>query len=592
MSPGYDRRDQEDIHRTITPECLFCHDGYPQPDPAAAHEENQLAVFPAKLPEGIDCQRCHGPGRAHVAAARASNADPQEIHNSIVNPGMLPRERQMEVCMQCHLETSSRHKPNEIRSFGRAVSSYRPGQTLGEYKIYFDQGKDSTADNFEVAHAAYRLRKSACFLKSGMTCLTCHDPHDVPRGEEAIQHYVGVCAECHKSVVHRTALPAGSNCISCHMPKRRTDDVVHLVMTDHFIRSNQPHRDLLAPINEKAEPERGSKVFVYYPPDVTKIPDAGLYLAVAQVENDEGPESLSHLEEMLARLSPPAAEPYLALGRAWVRRGDNPKAISWFDEALKREPDDYPAYLALVPALMATGQDARALDVLRRAVTLYPDDDQLLTNLGNVYLRMNMLTDAQNTLKQAVNANPERSDTYNLLGLAALRSDDKVTAEKSFREAIRWEPGLAEAENNLATLLTGSHEFAEAEFYFQKAIENNPGFAEAHHGLGLLLILTRSLPRATAELREAVRLAPDQVLARSDLGDLLAAQGQAAQAAEQYQDVLRVKPGQADAELGLGLCLLKENKAGEARQHLERAAASGNADISQAANQALSQIYR
>ena len=107
-----------------------------------------------------------------------------------------------------------------------------------------------------------------------------------------------------------------------------------------------------------------------------------------------------------------------------------------------------------------------------------------------------------------------------------------------------------------------------------------------------MLILTGSIPRATAELREAVRLQPDSIQARSDLAEVLAAQGQAAQAAEEYDQVLRVKPDQADAQLGLGLCLLREHKIEEARRYLERAAASGNPDVSQAANQALNQITR
>ena len=592
MSPGYDRRDQEDFRRTITPECLFCHNGYPRMNQEEARSEKELAIFPQKLPEGIDCQRCHGPGRAHVAAANAKNPSIEQMRASIVNPGRLPRERQMEVCMQCHLETSSRHVPNEIRAYGRAVSSYRPGQPLGDYKIYFDQEKNAASDQLEIAHAAYRLRQSACFLKSDMTCITCHDPHNIPRGVEATQSYVAVCVTCHQAVKHRSALPAGSNCIGCHMPKRRTDDVVHVVMTDHRIRSYQPQRDLTAPLSEKIEPQRGGRVVAYYPPDSTKNPDAALYLAVAQVDGDSGPESMSRLKDLLTSLSPPAADPYLALGRAYVRRGDNLKAIDWFDAALQHEPDSHPAYLELVPALLATGQNARALEVLRRGVTLYPNDDQLLTNLGNVSLRMNLLTEAQSALNHAVAANPERSEPFNLLGLAALRTNDNAAAENFFREAIRREPDLAEAHNNLATLLTGSHRFAEAEFHFQKALEVNPGYGEAHHGLGLLLILTRSIPRATVELREAVRLQPDSSQTRNDLADLLAAQGQVAEAAEEYDQVLRLKPDQADAQLGLGLSLLREQKVEEARQHLERAAASGNPDVSQAASQALNQIAR
>jgi hypothetical protein len=63
MSPGYDRQDQQDLRRAIAFSCLFCHNAYPG-SPVA-----EEGVFPAELPEGIDCQRCHGPGRAHVEAA-------------------------------------------------------------------------------------------------------------------------------------------------------------------------------------------------------------------------------------------------------------------------------------------------------------------------------------------------------------------------------------------------------------------------------------------------------------------------------------------------------------------------------------------
>ncbi len=571
---------------------LFCHNGYPAIDPETVRNAKESGTFPAKLPEGIDCQRCHGPGRAHIAAVTAKDSTPELIHASIVNPARLPRDKQLEVCMQCHLETSSRNMPNEIRDYERGVLSYRPGQPLGDYKIYFDRAKDKTDDTFEVAHAAYRLRQSQCFLKSEMTCLTCHNPHDIPRGEEAIQTYVGVCVRCHQAVVHRTALPAGSNCIGCHMPKRRTEDVVHVVMTDHFIRRYKPARDLMAPIPEKIEPKNTSAVTAYYPPNYAKKPSADLYLAVADVEADKGEESLSRLEAVLTRLSPTTPDPYFELGRGYARMGNNTEAIRWFDAALSHESDYRPAFLELGPALLASGQSDRARAVLLRAVTLYPNDDQLLTNLGNVYLRMNMLTEAQSALDRAVAANPEGADAYNLQGLAALRGGDKAGAEKSFREAIRWQPGFAEAQSNLATLLTGSHSFAEAEFHFQKALAINPAYADAHHGLGLLLILTGSLPRATAELREAVRLQPDSAQVHGDLADLLATQGQIAEAAEEYRQVLRLKPDQADAYLGLGLALLREHQPEEARPYLEKAAASNDADLSQAANQALSQLAR
>ena len=599
MSPGYDQANQEDIRRTIPAECIFCHNGYPQTDPQidqktdhnTAPSQSDSGIFPANLPEGIDCQRCHGPGRAHVAAARASAPDPQLIRTSIVNPGKLPRERQLEVCMQCHLETSSRNMPNEIRAYDRGVFSYRPGQPLGDYKIYFDRVKDAKDDTFEVAHAAYRLRQSKCFLNSNMTCLTCHDPHDIPRGAEATKTYIAACENCHHNVVHKVATRAGTDCISCHMPKRRTEDAVHLVMTDHFIRSYQPQRDLLAPIEEKVVAS-GSPVIEYYPPNPTPSPKHDLYLAVAQVNDGKDGQGLKHLQAVITTQTPSAPEPYLTLGKAYVSRGDNAEAARWFEAALKQQPDNRPALRELATALLATHQDAQALETLNRAVTLYPNDDMLLTNLGNVYLRMNKPTEAQTALARAITANPELADAHNLLGLVALQTPDKTAAEKSFREAIRWQPDLAEAQNNLATLLTGNHEFVEAKFHFARALAINPDYADAHHGLGLLLILTNSIPQATAALREAVRLKPASAQNHDDLADALAAQGQTAQAAEEYRKVLQLKPNQSDAQLGLGLALLQQHKIDEAIPYLQKASLSTDPDQSQAAAQALSQLGR
>jgi hypothetical protein len=179
MSPGLDRPDQPDMHGTVAADCIFCHTAYPLATDRKSEGDEQ--VFPATLPEGIDCQRCHGPGAAHVAAARAKASD-QSVRAAIVNPGRLSRDRQLEVCMECHLETSAHHVPNSIRAYGRDINSYRPGEPLGEYKTYFERPKDPAGTDFEMAHASYQLPRSACFQKSQMTCLTCHDPHDIPRG--------------------------------------------------------------------------------------------------------------------------------------------------------------------------------------------------------------------------------------------------------------------------------------------------------------------------------------------------------------------------------------------------------------------------
>jgi len=580
MSPGYDWKGQTDFRRAITGECMFCHNGYPQSDVGL-----ERSIFPEKLPHGIDCQRCHGPGRAHVEAAMSGRASPELIRSTIVNPGRLDRERQLEVCMECHLKTSF-HEPNEERAFDRAIFSYRPGQPLKDFKLYFGPVGHENDDNFEIDHAAYRLRKSACFRNSQMTCLTCHDPHDIPRGQEAVKHYTEVCLGCHQGVAHTVALPPGSTCLTCHMPKRRTNDAVHVVMTDHFIRRTQPRRDLLAPIAETIAPEGSfTKVALYYPAKAPATPEAEISIAEAQV-NDNG---IPRLQELLERYQPNWPEPYLVLADAYDREGNNEEVARWARQALAKRENFRPAVVMLPPALFALHQDAQATKVLEEAVEQYPTDDLLLSDLGNAYLRQGEIAQASAVLERALEANPERSETHNLLGVVAVKQGDSATGEHEFREALRCQTDFPEARDNLGSLLAEEHNYGEAEFQFEKAIEADAGFAEAHHHLGRLLVLMDQLPRAVSELREAAQQEPDDPEVHEDLADVLAATGHAAEAIPEYERVLALRPDQPQAHLGLGMVLLSQHRVPEARMHLEAAANSSDPEIAQTARRLLAQ---
>jgi predicted CXXCH cytochrome family protein len=153
-----------------------------------------------------------------------------------VNPARLSAALQMDICMQCHLETTSSDLPQMIRQLERDANSYRAGEPLGSYMVHFDHAPGSGHDDkFEVVNQAYRLRQSACFLKSGgrLTCTSCHDPHTPQRGDAAASHYRTKCLACHPSVVVRGHPDLSSaDCRSCHMVRRPADDFFVIPQTD------------------------------------------------------------------------------------------------------------------------------------------------------------------------------------------------------------------------------------------------------------------------------------------------------------------------------------------------------------------------
>src|SRR5215831_4125181 len=516
MSPGYDRSNQQDFRRAIAFSCMFCHNAYPDPAPA------EDGVFPAVLPEGIDCQRCHGPGRAHAEAA-GRKAALETIRRAIVNPARLSRERQLDVCMQCHLEPTSRPLPNVIARFEHGPFDYRPGESLTDYFLFFDRSAAAAKDdNFEIAHAAYRLRKSKCFQASQMTCTTCHNPHDVLRGAQAGIRYSAVCRNCH-AAAHANGVPGGGDCATCHMPRRRTEDAVHVVMTDHYIQRRIPTRDLLAERAETADAGYRGEVVAYYPEKNTDE----LYVAIAQVRDGANLEGgIPRLRQSIERLKPSQPEFYVELARAYSKAGNSAEGARWCEEALRIRPGFRPALKELGAMLMATADLPRAADTLRQV-----SGPVAQTNLGNVYLRLGQVDAAA----QALRANPEDPDANNLLGMVASARGDQHAAEQFFRKALQLQTDHAETHHNLANLLAAGRDYSQAAYHFQKAVAANPAYAEAHYRFGLLLLAMGSVDRAQREIEETVRLRPGLAEAHRDLGDILAAKGRSKEAAAEYK---------------------------------------------------------
>ena len=67
MSPGYDQPNHVGFRRVVDFECMACHNAYPEIQ-AGSDIPGRTPVFPGRIPEGIDCQRCHGTGREHIRA--------------------------------------------------------------------------------------------------------------------------------------------------------------------------------------------------------------------------------------------------------------------------------------------------------------------------------------------------------------------------------------------------------------------------------------------------------------------------------------------------------------------------------------------
>jgi tetratricopeptide (TPR) repeat protein len=592
MSPGSDS-DHPRTRRFVAYKCMSCHNGIPR-IPEGNDAPGSDPVFLGDLPEGIDCQRCHGPGGNHVRIAGSAGAKVADVRAAIVNPAHLNPQLAMEVCMQCHLETTSGRIPAVIQRFNRGPFSFVLGEPIENSAIFFDHAPGTGHDaKFEAVSSVYRLRQSKCFTESegALTCQTCHNPHRVPRGADAVNHYSAVCRSCHTALASSQTHVAGNDCISCHMPKRRADDTPRMIMTDHRIQRRPPSGDLLA---EKPEPpvdDYHGEIVPYYPSPLPQTAENALYRGVAQVGlGNNLATGLPQLAREIEKQKPRESEFYIVLGDAWRNTGKQTEAIAAYQEAVRLNPRSVRGLRALAAALLDAGQPAPAAGALRRAIELAPADPETWYRYGILDSTVGRISDALDKVRKAIALDPTLPEKSRRLAEILMNAGKPDDAQLALRDALRIDPYDDDAWDLAARIFVEKGQVAEALFHFERAIRLRPASSPHLYDYALALARVNRFDEAEQRAEAALRADPNSAAAHELLGGLFERKPQLPEAAREYQRALALRPDVARLHLRLGNVLALQGNAADAAQHLREAARGSDPAIAQQATRALERL--
>jgi predicted CXXCH cytochrome family protein len=176
----------------------------------------------------VGCEKCHGPGRDHVAnPGRAT----------IFNPARADTVPANDTCIQCHSQGQPRSNPTEGRYYDWPVG-FRVGLDLSDFwrleepelgKTTFTHFADGTAHKNRMQGNDF---VTSVMYRRGVTCFSCHDVHGTNNPADLVRPTSTVCLPCHgpaspngphtntiEQHTHHKAGSTGNECVGCHMPK-------------------------------------------------------------------------------------------------------------------------------------------------------------------------------------------------------------------------------------------------------------------------------------------------------------------------------------------------------------------------------------
>jgi tetratricopeptide (TPR) repeat protein len=246
------------------------------------------------------------------------------------------------------------------------------------------------------------------------------------------------------------------------MPRRRTQDVVEVVMTDHLIQRGPPAPDLLAP-REEREPVL-EDAFALEPERAPGGALGELYraLAVVRIAGGASPAAVDRLAALAVELAPgePAVEGELV--RAQLQLGRLDDAEEALERWRRQRPDDLLS-IELAGLLAAgRGRNEEAVALLTRAAAAAAPRPEALFNLGAVFARLGRAPDAEVALERAVALRPTFAAAWVRLGELRAERGDTAAAALAQRRALAIEPRLTRAYLALAAALAAGGRSEEA----------------------------------------------------------------------------------------------------------------------------------
>ncbi len=455
LPPGFENGNNSRFTREINMECMTCHNAYPEHVDGSNNKYNHI-------PQGIDCERCHGPGEIHVKQKLLGEIidTSKYIDYSIVNPSKLPLDLQFDICQRCHLQGTA------ILHQGKSFTDFKPGEHLEEIMdVYLPRFEND--NSFIMASHVDRLKQSECFNNSDMTCVSCHNPHKSVQLVEK-NYFDKKCMDCHNVCRDEENV---SDCFVCHMPKTSSIDIPHVSISDHKIA---------------------------IPNKISEVTKEKIFIGLVSINNNS-PTNISRAMAYLKRYESFEKNP-IYLDSAYYYLNQSPKSLAFpsFIQYYYLKKD----YYSLINFYLSTDTNS-FVNYTNEVIALS------LSRTADAYLQNGLIDNAKYLFKESILRAPFIVDFKLKLVSLYINSKEFANALILLDDLKSLNPRRKEVFLNYGFLYINLKEYDKAKKNLLLSLKFDPDYLLAYENLALLCIKTNNIKNANSYLLKILEIAPN-----------------------------------------------------------------------------------
>jgi tetratricopeptide (TPR) repeat protein len=251
------------------------------------------------------------------------------------------------------------------------------------------------------------------------------------------------------------------------------------------------------------------------------------------------------------RFYTPYSRNYFRLGAAFYWAGYPEQSLIYFDECVRRIPENAKAHLAIGRIHLEAARYDKAREHLERAAALSPDSIDCWTNLGSLEAAVGNHAAALHDFEKALAIVPDSVFALTGAGREQGKLGEFAKAEQYLERALEIDPRDAEAANQLGLIYAAQDRLEEAARCFERSIASDRAHAGAINNLGVVYMRMQKPHEAIAAFRYGIQVAPDEEMFYLNLARAYVATGDRSKARDVLDQLLQRRPDSASARKGL-----------------------------------------